>query len=155
VLPQLRGAQGVQMMQIDPSVDLARALTRALAGLLLVLPGLLTEALALIVLLPPVQYVVRRWVLRFWVARQQVMMAQMQQRAFTGTIFGEGGGFSGSFTSGTFDAEAFKNIFAQGGFAEPDSMRDSGRGTTVDGEARVVEPAPVEPKLIGHSANDE
>jgi UPF0716 protein FxsA len=80
VLPKLQGVQGIQAFQLNSGTpEVGRALTRTLAGLLLVIPGLLTDAFALILLLPPVRYGVQKWAMRFFAKRQEAMMAQMRQ----------------------------------------------------------------------------
>ena len=62
----LRGqqARAVAMMQgglrIEPGTFLAQGAFRALAGLLLILPGFLTDALGLVLLIPPLQRAVVR-----------------------------------------------------------------------------------------------
>ncbi len=128
LLPRMHGAQGVQAFQLNSnSPELGAALTRALAGLLFVLPGLLTDALAILLLLPPVQFIVRKMVIRFFLKRQEAMMAQMQQYGFT----------PDGFTSSGFASDGFT------------------RGTTVEGEARVVEPMPSKRIELGLPANDD
>lgn len=132
MLPKLQGAQGMQAFQFDSGTpELGKALTRALAGLLFVIPGLLTDAFAILLLLPPVQYAVQRLVLRFFAKRQAAMMAQMRKHGFSPDGFSAGG-----FTSDGFSSYGF-------------------RGTTVEGEARVVEPKPEKHIQLRQPANDD
>jgi UPF0716 protein FxsA len=132
VLPKLQGVQGIQAFQLNSGTpEVGRALTRTLAGLLLVIPGLLTDAFALILLLPPVQYGVQKWAMRFFAKRQEAMMAQMRQSGFT--------------TDG----------FTSSGFAPNDFAADGFSGTTVEGEARVVEPKSDKHIEMRKPANDD
>ena len=131
--PQLQGAQGIRGFQMNAnSSDFAPALIRALAGLLLVIPGLLTDAVALFLLLPPVQHLVQKTAMRTLakrqVAMQEAMMEQMRQHGFG------------------------QDAFMQGGFSQYDGFT----GTTVEGEARPIEPTPTNHPQIGRtSANDD
>lgn len=129
LLPQLHGAQGMQGFQLNLlTPQLAPALTQALAGLLFVIPGLLTDAFAIFLLLPPVQHMVRKSAAQKLAKRQEAMMEQMRQHAFTQGGFQDGFSHNGGFT----------------------------RGTTVEGEARTVEPMPTNSPQIGRQpANDD
>jgi len=137
VMPQLRGGQ------IAPDGDAAGALTYALAGLLLAIPGLLTDVLALLLLLPPVQYLVRRGLGQYVAQRQEAMMAQMQRQGFF-TFDSDGFGPQGGFgTQGGFGG--MHDVFGQGNSPFADDFRHEGSrhdGTVIDGEAREV---PTEP----------
>lgn len=132
LLPQL-GAQRMQAFQLNLGIpQIAPALTQALAGLLLVIPGLLTDAIALFLLLPPVQHLVQKSAMRILAKRQhavkEAMMEQMRQHGFPHDAFSQDG-FS-----------------KQGGFS----------GTTVEGAARIVEPMPIHRPQIGRKpANDD
>jgi UPF0716 protein FxsA len=137
VLPKLQGVQGIQAFQLNAGApEFGKALTRALAGLLLVIPGLLTDVFALILLLPPVQYGVQKWAMGFFTKRQEAMMAQMRQSGFS----------SESFST---------NRFTSGGFPTNDFTADGFRGTTVEGEARVVETKPEKQIEMRQPANDD
>jgi len=137
MLPKLQGAQGIQAFQLNSgSPELGKALTRALAGLLFVIPGLLTDAIAILLLLPPVQYGVQKWVIRFAEKRQEAMMAQMRRSGFSPDGFTSGGFSPNDFSSDAFHSDGF-------------------RGRTVEGEARVVEPQPEKKIELRQPANDE
>ncbi len=131
-LPQLHGAQGLRGFQLNAnSSDFAPALIRALAGLLFVIPGLLTDAVALLLLLPPVQHIVQKSAMRTLAKRQhavqEAMMEQMRQHGFP-------------------------DGFSQDGFSQHSGFS----GTTVEGEARTVEPMPTNSPQIGRQpANDD
>jgi UPF0716 protein FxsA len=132
MLPKLQGAQGIQAFQLNAGApEFGKALTRTLAGLLFVIPGLLTDVFALLLLLPPVQYGVQKWAIRFIAKRQEAMMAQMRQSGFSADSFSTDG-----FSSGGFSSDGF-------------------RGTTVEGEARVVEPMPEKLIDLRKPANDD
>lgn len=123
---------GMQAFPSDfRSHQITSVLTRAFAGLLFLIPGLLTDVLAILLLLPPVQYGVHKLVLNFFLKRQaamqEVMMNQMRQHGFA----------RGAFTQDGFSPN--------GGFS----------GTTVEGEARTVESMPTNNPQIGRQpAND-
>ena len=140
VLPQLRG-QNIQQIQLDSRADMPKVLTRALAGVLLAIPGLFTDVLAVLLLLPPIQRFVQDRVAQMMAKRQQAMMAQMQRQAeaFAQQSFGQQG-FGQGFSWPTGDNDSFSA---------------AGRGTVIDGEARTVEPEPKDMKRIDHAANDD
>jgi UPF0716 protein FxsA len=136
VLPKLQGAQGILAFQLNSATpEVGKALTRVLAGLLFVIPGLLTDAFALILLLPPVQYGVQKWAVHFYAKRQEAMMAQMKRSGFASGMFSPDGFTSSDFPSNSFGSNHFS-------------------GTTVEGEARVVEPKPEKYIDLKKSAND-
>jgi UPF0716 protein FxsA len=141
VLPQLRNQGGIQHLQMDANADLPRILTRALAGVLLAIPGLLTDVFALVLLLPPVQRWVQGRVATMMAKRQQAMMAQMQRQAE-------------AFAQQGFGAEGFGQGFQWPQGAES-PFNTSQRGNVIDGEARTVQPEPVDVKRIDHAANDD
>lgn len=132
-IPQLRSAHGMRSFQLNAGTQqLAPALMQALAGLLFVIPGLLTDVFALLLLLPSVQHWVQQSAMRKLANRQEamqkVMMEQMRQHGFPDSAFTQDG-----FTQ-------------QGGFS----------GKTVDGEARTVEPKPINSPQIGRQpVNDD
>lgn len=137
VLPQLRG-QNIQQIQLDSGADMPRILTRALAGILLAIPGLLTDMFAVLLLLPPIQRIVQDRVAIMMAKRQQAMMAQMQRQA---EAFAQQQGFGQNFGAGfTWPT------------GEDSPFNPAGRGTVIDGEARTVEP---DVKRINHAANDD
>jgi UPF0716 protein FxsA len=49
-----------------PADDAINALLLLIAGLLLLLPGAITDVLGLILLLPPARFLIRRWMIRRW-----------------------------------------------------------------------------------------
>lgn len=133
-LPQLHGAQGIRGFQMNVnSPEVAPALVRSVAGLLLLIPGLLTDAVGLFLLLPPIQHIVQKSAMRTLVKRQaamqEAMMEQMRQHGFP------------------------QDAFTQDGFSPNGGFT---RGTTVEGEARTVEPMPTNSPQIGRQpANDD
>ncbi len=130
-LPQIQAMQGIKAYQFNAGApELGITLTRTFAGLLLVAPGLLTDAVALLLFLSPVQNSIQKLILRYVEKRQQSMSAYMQRY---------------SFSQDSFSADGFKS----NGFADVFS------GTTVEGEARVVEPKLENQKQLRHPANDE
>lgn len=133
-LPQLHGAQSMRGFQLNAnSPEFAPALIRSLAGLLLLIPGLLTDVVGLFLLLPPIQHIVQKSAMRTLAKRQsamqEAMMEQMRQHGFP------------------------QDAFTQDGFASNGGFT---RGTTVEGEARTVEPMPTNsPKIGRQPANDD
>ncbi len=70
-LSTLRRAQQVAAEGRLPSDELADGLVLVVSGVLLLTPGFLTDVIALLLLLPGVRHVVRRWLVKRIVARAQ------------------------------------------------------------------------------------
>lgn len=133
IMPQLQQMQLSGQMSGDPKVK--NSLVKAFAGLLLMLPGVISDLLALLVLLPPVQRNLQGIISKALAKRQQAMMQKM--------MGGMGMGMPTSGNQGDMMNDLMRRMQEMQGGA--------GGGSVIDGEARRVEP---EVKRI-KSANDE
>ncbi len=128
-----------------------KSVARAVAGILLLIPGVLSDLLALLVVLPPVQKKLKDLANNYVMNNQQKMMEMMAkqmggqmggQNPFGGmggqNPFGGAGGMNNQNPFGQQSQNPFGNVFKQ--------------HTTVDGTAKNV---PKDVKKITKSANDE
>ncbi|OUY06948.1 FxsA family protein [Acinetobacter populi] len=128
IMPQMQQMQMTGQMSSDPQVS--KYMTRAIAGFLLMIPGLLTDVVALLMLIPAVQNVFKKAAIDAMQKRQQAMMEKMM---------GGMGGMSGASGQGN----PFADIMRQ--MEEMQRGQMGGRGASndaniIDGEAREVEP---------------
>ena len=110
----------------------------AAAGLLLLIPGVLSDLLALLVILPPVQKKLKDFANNYVMNNQQKMMEMMAKQMGGQSPFGGAGGMGGQNPFGQQQQNPFGNVFKQ--------------HTTVDGTAKNI---PKDVKKITKSANDE
>ena len=104
LMPQFKQAQ--QGKSLDPNTDFLAALCQALAGFLFVVPSILTDVLAILLLLPPVQRALQGKMQQAVAARGASFMTMGgmggfgQQSPFgqTGNPFGRGQVFDGEAT---------------------------------------------------------
>ena len=128
-----------------------KSVAMAAAGILLLIPGVLSDLLALLVVLPPVQKKLKDAANNYVMNNQQKMMEMMAkqmggqmggQNPFGGmggqNPFGGAGGMGGQNPFGQQSQNPFGDVFKQ--------------HTTVDGTAKSV---PKDVKKITKSANDE
>ena len=123
LMPQMQQMQQGQM-SADP--NLTNNLPKIIAGLFLMIPGLMTDLIALLILIPPVQRAFKAIMMKTMMKRQQAMMEKMM-----GGMMGDMGGAQG------------QNPFAEMMRQMQDMQnQQSGRGdsTIIDGEAREVRP---------------
>jgi UPF0716 protein FxsA len=122
LMPQMQQMQAGQM-SADPA--LTGNLPKIIAGFLLMIPGLITDVIALLILIPGVQNVFKRVAMNAMMKRQQAMMNKMM-----GGMMGDMGGAQGQnpFEEMMRQMQDMQNY--QGG-------RDS---TIIEGEAREVTP---------------
>ena len=113
----IKAAQGVAPGE-SPLAPLAGGIVRAFAGILLIIPGFLTDIIALIILLP---FVRKRF------ARYIAKKGQFQGFA-TG---GFGKGFGGAFGQGAAQGGGLGG-FGQGGFGSPSANDDFTGGNVYD-----------------------
>lgn len=116
---------------------LIKSVATGLAGLLLLLPGLLTDAVALVLLIPFVQKTLSQKAKDYAMKNQDKMMAMMAKQMGGASPFGGFGNMGGN----PFGSSPFGNMGNMGG--------NPFGGTTVDGKA-----TPVKPKTI-QAANDD
>lgn len=115
-----------------------KAVAMSVAGLLLLIPGILSDILALLIILPPIQRKLKDMANNYVMKNQEKMMQMMARQMGGQNPFGGMGGMNGQNPFGGFGNG--QNPF--GGFG----------GTTVDGSAKTVNK---DRKKITHSANDE
>ncbi|WP_299188258.1 FxsA family protein [uncultured Psychrobacter sp.] len=128
-----------------------KSVAMAAAGILLLIPGIISDVLALLVVLPPVQKKLKDIANNYVMNNQQKMMEMMAkqmggqmggQNPFGGmggqNPFGGAGGMGGQNPFGQQSQNPFGDVFKQ--------------HTTVDGTAKNV---PKDVKKITKSANDE
>ena len=123
LMPQMQQMQAGQMSN-DPA--LTGNLPKILAGFLLLLPGLISDIMALLILIPPVQNAMKAVMMKTMMKRQQAMMEKMM-----GGMMGDVGGGAGQnpFAEMMRQMQDMQN--QQGGH---------GDSTIIDGEAREVTP---------------
>ncbi len=131
-----------------------KSVAMAVAGILLLIPGVISDLLALLVVLPPVQKKLKDMANNYVMNNQQKMMEMMAkqmggqmggQNPFGGAggmggqnPFGGAGGMNGQNPFGQQQQNPFGDVYKQ--------------HTTVDGTAKTI---PKDVKKITKSANDE
>lgn len=130
IMPQMQQMQMTGQMGMD--ADVSKKLTVAISGFLLMIPGLIADALAIIILIPGVQKLARNFAMNMIAKRQQAMMNKMM-----------GGMMGGSM--GDMGGQAGQNPFADLMRQMQDMQNQQGGGqyrdsSIIDGEAREVEP---------------
>ncbi|KXO87223.1 FxsA protein [Acinetobacter venetianus] len=123
IMPQLQQMQMTGQLGADPAVT--KKLAIAMSGFFLMLPGLISDVIAVLVLIPSVQTAFRNALMKTMAKRQQAMMDQM--------MGGMGGGASGQSPFADLMRQMQEMQNQQGG----GQYRDS---TVIDGEAREVKP---------------
>ena len=120
VMPQM---QQMQMGQMSADPALSNNLPKIFAGFLLMIPGLISDVLALLVMIPAVQNAFKAAMMKAMMKRQQAMMDQMM-----GGMMGDMGGAQGQ--------NPFADMMRQ---MQDMQNQQSGRDSSViDGEAREV-----------------
>ncbi|ANF82019.1 FxsA protein [Acinetobacter sp. NCu2D-2] len=122
VMPQM---QQMQMGQMSGDPALASNLPKILAGFFLMIPGLISDVIAVLILIPPVQQAFKNIMMKTMMKRQQAMMERMM-----GGMMGDMGGAQGQNPFADMMRQMQEMQNQQGG-------RDS---TIIDGEAREVTP---------------
>ncbi|TSH77116.1 FxsA family protein [Acinetobacter sp. RF15A] len=118
VMPQM---QQMQMGQMSADPALSSNLPKILAGFFLLIPGLITDVLALLMLIPPVQQAFKVAMMKVMMKRQQAMMEKMM---------------------GGMGSPQGQNPFSELMRQMQDMQNQQGRSdsTIIDGEAREVTP---------------
>lgn len=124
IMPQLQQMQMTGQLGSDPAVT--KKLAIAMSGFLLMLPGLISDVLAVLVLIPAVQTAFRNALMKTMAKRQQALMDQMMGGMSSGAAGGQN-----PFADLMRQMQEMQN--QQGG----GQYRDS---TVIDGEAREVKP---------------
>ncbi|SSQ39263.1 putative suppressor of F exclusion of phage T7 (FxsA) [Acinetobacter baumannii] len=135
IMPQLQQMQMTGQLGSDPTVT--KKLAYAFAGFLLMVPGLVSDVLALLILIPGVQTAFRNIAMRTLAKRQQAMMEKMM-----GGMGGAGAG-QNPFADLMRQMQDMQN--SQGG------SQYRGDSSIIDGEAREVTP---DHKKIEHKNKD-
>lgn len=131
-----------------------KAIALAVAGILLVLPGILSDVVALIVMLPAVQNKFKAFAKDYATKNPEKLMQMMASKmggidpSKMGGLGGMSGGMGGSNPFGNMGGMGGQNPF--GGFGNTNSRGKF--GTTVDGQAKTVNS---NAKRITRSANDD
>ena len=126
VMPQM---QQMQMGQMSTEPALSNNLPKIFAGFLLMIPGLISDVLALLVMIPAVQNAFKAAMMKAMMKRQQAMMNQMMG-GMMGDMNGMGGGAQGQ--------NPFADLMRQ---MQDMQNQQAGRDSTIiDGEAREVTP---------------
>lgn len=129
IMPQLQQMQMTGQMSADGSVTKKMAI--AFAGILLMIPGLITDVLALLVMLPPVQKMIQNAGMKFMAKKQQAMMNNMM-----GGMMGNMGDMGGAQSQNPF-ADLMRQMQDMQNQQSGGQSRNS---TIIDGEAHEVEP---------------
>ena len=118
IMPQLQQMQMTGQLGNDPAVT--QKIAVAVAGILLIIPGLVSDVVAVLVLLPPVQKLLTTALMGAMAKRQQAMMEKMM---------------------GGMGAGGAENPFADM-MRQMQNQQSSSRGgsNVIDGEAHEVQP---------------
>lgn len=131
LMPQMQQMQQGHM-SADP--NLTNNLPKIISGLFLMIPGLITDLIALLILIPPVQAAFKAMMMKTMMKRQQAMMEKMM-----GGMMGDLGGM-GDISGGAQGQNPFADIMRQ---MQEAQNQQSGRhqdSTIIDGEAREIRP---------------
>ena len=127
-----------------------KSVAMAAAGILLLIPGVLSDLIALLVVLPPVQKKLKDVANNYVMNNQQKMMEMMAKQMGGQNPFGGAGGMGGQNPFGGAGGMNNQNPFGQ------QQQNPFGnvfkQHTTVDGTAKNI---PKDVKKITKSANDE
>lgn len=150
-MAQQMKAGGMMNPAIRPQEStMIKSVAVAAAGLLLLIPGVLSDLLALLVILPPVQKKLKDFANNYVMNNQQKMMEMMAKQMGGQNPFGGAGGMGGQNPFGGAGGMNNQNPFGQ------QQQNPFGnvfkQHTTVDGTAKNI---PKDVKKITKSANDE
>ena len=144
-----------QMVMLNPAMrpqenTVVKAIAFSIAGILLVLPGILSDIVAMLVLLPAVQNKFKALAKDYATKNPEKLMQMVSSRmgGIDPSQFGGMGGANSPFGGNNpFGANS-----PFGGFGNPNNASGSKFGTTVDGKAKTVNG---NAKRITRSANDD
>lgn len=126
IMPQM---QQMQMGQMSADPALSNNLPKILAGFLLMIPGLISDVLALLVLIPGVQNALKATLMKVMMKRQQAMMEKMMGGMMGGNMSNMGGG-----------QNPFADMMRQMQDLQNQQGNHSHNSSIIDGEAREVKP---------------
>lgn len=138
-----------------PETTMIKSVAMAVAGLLLLIPGIISDLLALLVILPPVQKKLKDMANNYVMNNQQKMMEMMAKQMGGQSPFGGMGGGMGGAGGNPFGGA--QNPFGgMGGNTPNKAGKPFGdvfkQTTTVEGSAKTIQK---DVKKITKSANDE
>ena len=128
LMPQM---QQMRMGQMTGDPALTSNLPKILAGFLLLIPGLITDVLAVLILIPSIQNIFKNVMMKTMAKRQQAMMDKMMG-GMMGDMNGMGGGAQGQNPFADLMRQ-MQDMQQQGGSQRQDS-------SIIDGEAREITP---------------
>lgn len=128
LMPQM---QQMRMGQMTGDPTLTSNLPKILAGFFLLIPGLITDVLAVLILIPSVQNIFKNAMMKTMAKRQQAMMDKMMG-GMMGDMNGMGGGAQGQSPFADLMRQ-MQDMQQQGGSQRQDS-------NIIDGEAREITP---------------
>lgn len=135
-----------------PQSIMIKSVAFVIAGFLLIIPGVLSDLMALIVMLPPVQNKLHDYANNYAMKNQEKMMAMMQQRmqdmGMNGSQFQQQGSANPFGKSNPFQSNPFGSNSGFGNFG-------GGFGKTIDGEATVVKDVNQKKITKVDAANDD
>lgn len=131
-----------------PETTMIKSIAMAVAGILLLIPGVISDLFALLVILPPVQKKLKDMANNYVMNNQQKMMEMMAKQMGGQNPFGGAGGMNNQNPFGG-GMGSNQNPFGQQQNPFGNAFKQN---TTVDGTARDV---PKDVKKITKSANDE
>ncbi|WP_201532905.1 FxsA family protein [Psychrobacter ciconiae] len=135
---------------------MVKSVALAVAGLLLLIPGVLSDLLAVLVILPPVQTKLKNMANNYVMNNQQKMMEMMAKQMGGQNPFGGMGGMGGQNPFGGMGGMNNQNPFGDQNPFDNGNKNPFGnvfkQSTTIDGTAKSV---PKDVKKITKSANDE
>ena len=131
LMPQMQQMRAGKMTG-DPA--LTSNLPKILAGFFLLIPGLITDVLAVLILIPSVQNIFKNAMMKTMAKRQQAMMEKMMG-GMMGDMNGMGGMGGGAQGQSPFAdlMRQMQDMQQQGGSQRQDS-------SIIDGEAREITP---------------
>ena len=131
LMPQMQQMRAGQMTG-DPA--LTSNLPKILAGFFLLIPGLITDVLAVLILIPSVQNIFKNAMMKTMAKRQQAMMEKMM-----GGMMGDMNGMGG-MGGNAQGQNPFADLMRQMQEAQNQQGRGGRDSTIIDGEAREVTP---------------
>lgn len=134
----LQASQNVQAGE-SPLAPLAGGIVKAFAGILLIIPGFITDIIALIILLPFVRNAFARYIAKK--GQFKGFAAGGFNKGGFGGAFGQGG-FGGFGKSSANDDYAGGNVYDHDGSAKVDEDSSSGRILEGKVEGQVIELKP-------------
>lgn len=139
---QMQGMAMLNPAMRPPEDKVTKAMALTIAGFLLLLPGVLSDIIAILALLPPVQNKAKSFAKDYAMKNQEKLLQMMA---------GQMGGMN--IDPSKMGSNPFGNMGGQNPFGGMFGNMQDGRfnGTTVDGQARTVNSN----KKIARSANDE